>query len=316
MLDQEEYLISYANLNSSIFKHQKKFVSEKELYNFYKFEFYGIPQCLPKNIKYFDYSNASFFKIDRYEFSKKIFNTKNIEYIGNKKFFRYGSNFAYNVKLKNKYKNKYNFYLKNIISVKKKIARIEKKFNKVCSMQIRNVPHHGHEAVFKYILNNYDLLVLNPIFGIKKKNDFSNRFISKALGYMEKKYTNLKFIPFWTNFYYGGPREAMHHLSMREMLGFKNFYIGRDHAGAENNYKPKEAVSMVIKYKKRFKIKPFTSDGGYFCSKCNDYVIKGLCNHNMLLNISGTEFRKSLTENRLYKHADQKLQNILFKSYD
>ena len=33
---------------------------------------------------------------------------------------------------------------------------------------------------------------------------------------------NLKFIPFWTNFYYGGPREAMHHLSMREMLGFNH----------------------------------------------------------------------------------------------
>ena len=36
-------------------------------------------------------------------------------------------------------------------------------------MQIRNVPHYGHEAVFQFILNNFDLLVLNPIFGLKKK---------------------------------------------------------------------------------------------------------------------------------------------------
>ena len=36
-------------------------------------------------------------------------------------------------------------------------------------MQIRNVPHFGHEAVFKYLLTKFDFLILNPILGLKKK---------------------------------------------------------------------------------------------------------------------------------------------------
>ena len=39
-------------------------------------------------------------------------------------------------------------------------------------MQISNVPHYGHEAIFKYILSNFDILYLNPIYGIKKKMIF------------------------------------------------------------------------------------------------------------------------------------------------
>ena len=67
----------------------------------------------------------------------------------------------------------------------------------------------------------------------------------------------------------------------------------------------------VIKYKKKFKIKSITSNGGYFCNKCDQYLIKGHCNHKTLINISGTEFRSCLKKNRYYKHADLSLQKIL-----
>ena len=169
MKDDEEYLISYANLNSNLFKYQSRFVGKKHLEMFYKFPYYGIPQCLPANIRYFDYTDAKYFKIDKNIFSKKIFNTSNLKYIGNKKYFRYGNIFAYNVKLKSEYKEKVNIYKNNIKKLKKKINLINKEHKKICSMQIRNIPHYGHEAVFKYILKKFDLLVLNPIFGIKKK---------------------------------------------------------------------------------------------------------------------------------------------------
>ena len=311
MEDQEEYLISYANLKSNIFKFQKEFADKKILDLFYDNEYMGIPQCLPANIKYFDYSQAEFFRIDKKKFSNKIFKTENINYVGNKKFFRYGTLFAQNVFLKNKYKKKLNFYIKNTKLIVKTIKNLKLKNKKICSMQIRNAPHFGHEAVFKFILAKFDLLVLNPIFGIKKKNDVGNRIITKSLKFMERKYKNIKFLPFWTNFYYGGPREALHHLSMREKLGFKYFYIGRDHAGAENIFRPNAATKTVIKYKKKFKIKSITSSGGYFCNKCDQYLIKGHCNHKTLINISGTEFRSCLKKNKYYKHADLSLQKIL-----
>lgn len=313
MIDQEEYLISFSNLKSGLFKNQDNFLNDKKLIKYYNNTHFGIPICLPNNIKYFDYSKANFFEIDKKYFSKKIFGTSNLNYIGNKKYFRYGSTFAYNVKIKKKYKPKVRFYMDNVKSIKSKILQLNKKKQKICAMQIRNVPHFGHEAVFKFILKEFDLLILNPIYGIKKKNDFSDRLISIALKYMEKKYKNIKFLPFFSNFHYAGPREAFHHMHIRENLGFENFYIGRDHAGAENNFKPLDAIKAVKKEKSKFKLNIFSSSGGYYCQKCSNYIIKGTCKHQKLKNISGTSFREYLFKKRLYPHADKQLQNLINK---
>ena len=42
--------------------------------------------------------------------------------------------------------------------------------------------------------------------------------------------------------HYAGPREAIHHINLREMVGFNRFTIGRDHAGAENNFQPLDLI--------------------------------------------------------------------------
>ena len=313
MKDDEEYLISYANFKSNLIQKQNNFLKPEQLYQFYKNVDYGFPICLPDKIKFFDYKNAKFFYIDKKIFSKKIFGTTNLDYIGIKKFFRYGTKFAYNVKLKKKYIKKVNKYVKGIQILKKKIQKLKKKRIKICAMQIRNVPHSGHEAVFNYILSKFGYLYLNPIYGIKKKKDFSNLFISKALNFIKRKFKNVEFEPVWTNFHYAGPREAIHHLLVRQKLGFDYFYVGRDHAGAENLYKNDSAIKTVKKFKKKFKIKSFTSKGGFYCRNCNKYVIKGMCVHKKLKNISGTEFRKFITDRKLYKHADKEMQKTLFK---
>ena len=313
MKDQEEYIISYANILSGYFKYQSNFIDNYGLKKFYEDPKKGIPLCLPKKIKYFDYSKATFFKIDKKEFSKKIFSTGNMNYIGNKKYFRYGDIFASNASIKKKYKYKLNQYLKNNLETKKKIQSLNNKKKMICSMQIRNVPHLGHEAVFNFLLKKFDILVLNPIFGIKKKNDFNDKVISKSMKLMQDKYKNLIFIPVISNFHYAGPREALHHMNLREKLGFNYFYIGRDHAGAENNYKPLQAIKAVEKFKKNFIIKPITSSGGYYCDNCQKYLIKGSCKHKKLINISGTKFRESLRKKKIYIHADKKLQLTISK---
>ena len=313
MIDQEEYLISYANLKSNLFQNQKNFFDPELLKKFYNNIFFGFPICLPKGIKYFNYSKAKFFKIDINLFSKKIFKTNNLNYVGVKKFFRYGNTFSYNVFLKDEYKNKARRYIEKTNILKKKIKNLKLKKKRVCAMQIRNVPHYGHEAIFKFILSNFDILYLNPIFGIKKKNDFSNFYISKALKFIKTKYKNVEFDPIWTNFHYAGPREAFHHMILRQSIGFDNFYIGRDHAGAENLYSQLSAIKSVYKFEKKFKIKPFISKGAFFCKKCKVYVIKGSCKHKNLMNISGTKFREHMNKKLIYKHADKNLQKNFLK---
>jgi sulfate adenylyltransferase len=312
MDDQSEYLITFSNLKLDLFKHQTTFLSEKDLFKFYKNDYMGVPLCLPIGIKYFDYSSANFFKINKKYFANKIFKTDNINYIGVKKYFRYGDMFATNVFLKKKYK--YHFYTlvkKNKLLIKK-IKDLKKKKIKICSMQIRNIPHFGHEAIFKFLIQKFDLLVLNPIFGIKKKGDFSDQDITKALSYIEKKYFKIKFLPVFSSFHYAGPREAIHHLSLRESLGFNYFYVGRDHAGAESLYNSNQAIRMVNKYKDKFKIKTVTSGGGYYCDKCKEYVVKNKCHHSNLINISGTELRSFIKQKKFYNHADKYLQQEIF----
>tara|TARA_X000000950_G_scaffold110308_1_gene139040 strand:- start:10748 stop:11695 length:948 start_codon:yes stop_codon:yes gene_type:complete len=311
MNDQEEYLISYANLYCDLYNYQSNFLSETKLNSFYQNLYKGVPLCLPQNIKYFDYKTAKFFRINKKKFSKKIFNTENLNYIGNKKYFRYGDIFAYNIKLKHKYKKKFDFYVSSINSTKKKVKNFHRHKSSVCAMQIRNVPHFGHEAVFHHLIKKFDLLILNPIFGIKKKKDFTDDLIKNSLKYIERKNKKIKFLHIWSNFHYAGPREAIHHMMLRENLGFKYFYVGRDHAGAENIYNPLAAIKVVKKFAKKFKIKPITSYGGYYCNKCRKYLIKGDCNHKNLINISGTKFRSALKQKSIYRHADNKLQKLI-----
>ena len=67
---------------------------------------------------------------------------------------------------------------------------------------------------------------------------------------------------------------------LRENLNFDYFYVGRDHAGSQNIYKPNMAA-LVNKNKDKFKIKSITSKGGYFCD-CKKYLIKGNCKHKLI----------------------------------
>ena len=72
MDDQEEYLISYANLKSGLFRFQDDFLDEEKLNEFYANKYMGIPLCVPKNIKYFNYKNAKYFTIKRKIFPENI----------------------------------------------------------------------------------------------------------------------------------------------------------------------------------------------------------------------------------------------------
>ena len=56
MNDEEEYLISYANLKSELFTYQDNFIGPDDIKKFYRNIFMGVPICLPCGIKFFDYS--------------------------------------------------------------------------------------------------------------------------------------------------------------------------------------------------------------------------------------------------------------------
>ena len=103
------------------------------------------------------------------------------------------------------------------------------------------------------------------------------------------------------------------HAIIRKQSGFKAFVVGRDHAGAEDNYDPDEALNLVNEVKDKIGMKIITHRGSFYDETNNQIVIKDNFNmHNKLLNISGSEFRKSLEKKEIFKFARKDLQDFLF----
>ncbi len=312
---QVRYLIDYANLKHGIIKYQKNFLNLKEFNEFEKKPYYGFPLVLPIGIKYFDYTNSYSFKLNKKRVLTKIFKSKNQNYIGSKIFFQFGDKFAYNVKLKEKYINHISEINKLNLSLIKKINRI-KKNSYISSFQTRNIPHHGHEKIIQELMGKRGKVIINPLVGMKKKGDFKNEILTKIFKKLlsNKEYRNkVYFHTLVANMHYAGPREAMHHINLREMVGFNRFTVGRDHAGAQNNYQPLDAYNTVAKNIKNFNIDIFLHKGSYFCKSCNKVVIKSSCNHKEFLEISGSEFRGNLLKKKHFKYAKRSIQKYIYK---
>ncbi len=313
---QTRYLIDYANLKQGLIKHQNDFLSKDSIKSFLKKRYLGCPLVLPLGIKFFNYPNLkNSFKISKREARKYIFKCKSNNYIGMKIFFKYGDKFYNGAKLKKKYRKDLNLIIKEnkkLISTIKKI-KIKKK---VSSFQTRNIPHFGHEKIIQKLISKNKILIINPLIGMKKKGDCKNDVLKKIFQFLiQTKFYKSKVLygPVICNMNYAGPREAFHHSYVREKLGFNEFAIGRDHAGAEDNYGPTEAAKYIDKYKKYLKIKIVSHQGAYYCRKCLKIVIKGDCKHNKLDNISGSEFRKYIIHKKKFALANDELQKHIYK---
>ena len=131
------------------------------------------------------------------------------------------------------------------------------------SFQTRNVPHFGHEEIMKRLIKlDRKSFYKSPHWNEKKRCDFNFfEILRKIFNNLIKNVEYKNKVLFWS-FYckYALCRsngEAIHHLNLREMIGFDRFTIGRDHAGAENIYKPLEAFNYVKKFSKKLKIDIF-----------------------------------------------------------
>ena len=305
---KNKYLINYSNIQSKLLPN----ITDIEIYKDIK---NGMPLCYPKNLSIFDYDKKKNFKLNKKYIAKNFFKTNKLNYLGVRSFFEYGDTFNFFVKPKKKYLNLIKKINLHNLEIKKKITKLNKKYKKVCAFQTRNIPHAGHEAIIKHLLKSFKHVVVNPVVGPKKKGDIKLQTLEliykKLIKYKFKK--KVSFLPIYFNMFYAGPREAAHHALIRQKLGFKYFVVGRDHAGAENLYKPNDAVNYLNKNKNSFKIKVVTLNGAFYCNKCKKTLIKGECKHKYLINMSGTSFRKHLKNKIMFKYADENLQKYIHK---
>ena len=251
------------------------------------------------NIKICDIYINSIYKINsKKKLGNKLFNTKDEKHPGfanflkTKKFFIEGKTENFNNQILKK------LFFSDPKKVFKKINKTG--FKNIAGFHTRNAPHKGHEWIHKHALKTCDALMIQPLIGQFRKNEYNEKLIvhtDKKL--VNEIYNSKKIFLEFLNCYprYAGPREALFHAIARKNYGCTHFLVGRDHAGVvsisgKNYYKKYESQKICNKYQSKLGIKIICFNEPYLCKSCKKVVNN--CNHSQekKVAISGTKIRK------------------------
>ncbi len=307
-------LINAANAYSAFLN--KNYVTSKE--GFFKFsdKSKGIPILVPADRKLFNFTAEDVFTLSKNNILEIVYDMVNESYIGFKHAF-YRFEFLSEFQVKAKYQPFVQKVLEQNSKVIAAVQGLKRKFKHIGAFQTRNIPHFGHEKILERLLESCDHVVINPVIGPKKTGDVVIEHLTGIYKYLSNtKYDGkISFHPVSANMFYAGPREAVHHALIRQRIGFHQFAVGRDHAGADNAYEPEMAPALIKQNRKRFAINVLAHNGAAFCPVCDKVVLVGDCTHpvEQMSDISGSDFRASLKEKRLFKLADENMQYEIFK---
>ncbi len=307
-------LINAANTYSPFLR--QNYVTSKE--GFLKFcdKSKGIPILVPADRKLFNFTAKDVFTLRKTDILELVYDILDEFYTGFKHAF-YGLEFLSDFQVKANYQP----FVQKILDQNQEmiisVQKLKKEFKNVGAFQTRNIPHFGHEKILKCLLESCDHVVVNPVVGPKKTGDVAIERLAGIYSYLSKtKYDGkISFHPVTANMFYAGPREAVHHALIRQRIGFHQFTVGRDHAGADNVYKSEMAADLIEQNRKNLKIKVLAHNGAAFCKDCDNVILVGDCCHPVerMLDISGSDFRACLKEKRLFKFADKPMQHKIFE---
>ncbi len=278
----------YFNINSKIFKNKSK--------NPINIYYNNIKVCTFKN--YLKYKITNKTKLD---LCKSLFGTKKKTHPGVNKFLKENQYYI---------SSKIYEFNKEIISLiefskPNTIIRLLNKNNikRIAGFHTRNAPHKGHEWIHNYALKKCGSLLIQPLVGMYKKDEYKEDVIIKSnLNLIENAYKKNKVFFSILNSYprYCGPREAIFHAIIRKNYGCTHFMVGRDHAGIKNYYGKYESQKLCKKHEKKIGIKILTFDEPKFCSNCKKVSNKlcNFCKKSKMKSISGTYVRKLLLNNK------------------
>ena len=241
-----------------------------------------------------------------------MFNTKDEKHPGfnnflqSKKFFVQGKIENFNNKI----------LKKMFFSVPQEVfSRIKKAgFKNVAGFHTRNVPHKAHEWIHRYALKICEALMIQPLIGQFKKNEYHEKVIVQSNKKLVNEiYRNKKIFLEFLNSYprYAGPREALFHAIARKNYGCTHFLVGRDHGGVanaygQNYYKKYESQKLCKKYQSKLGIEIICFREPYYCRVCKKVV--NACHHQekKRININGVRIRNLLI-------SGKKIPNILMR---
>ncbi len=179
-------------------------------------------------------------------------------------------------------------------------------WRRVVAFQTRNPLHRAHqELTFRAAKEAQANLLIHPVVGMTKPGDIDHftrvRCYQAVLDHYPATTTALSLLNLAMRM--GGPREAVWHGLIRRNHGCTHFIVGRDHAGPGNNsagepfYGPYEAQELFRAHEKEIGLEmvPF-KHMVYVQEKAQYYPVDEVPEGATVLNISGTELRRRLTE--------------------
>ncbi len=179
-------------------------------------------------------------------------------------------------------------------------------WNKVVAFQTRNPLHRAHqELTFRAAKEAQANLLIHPVVGLTKPGDIDHftrvRCYEAVLDQYPSATTTMSLLNLAMRM--AGPREAVWHGLIRKNHGCTHFIVGRDHAGPGKNsqgedfYGPYDAQDLFREHQQEMGIEMVPFKHMVYVRERAQYepadeVEEGVT----VLNISGTELRRRLTE--------------------
>jgi sulfate adenylyltransferase len=179
-------------------------------------------------------------------------------------------------------------------------------WHKVVAFQTRNPMHRAHqELTFRAARELEANLLLHPVVGMTKPGDIDHftrvRCYEQLIKHYPEQTTFLSLLHLAMRM--AGPREALWHALIRKNYGCTHFIIGRDHAGPGKNsqgqdfYEPYAAQQLAQEFADEIGIKIISFENMVYVQDRAEYLPESEVQAGeIVLNISGTEFRRRLRQ--------------------
>lgn len=179
-------------------------------------------------------------------------------------------------------------------------------WHKVVAFQTRNPMHRAHqELTFRAARELEANLLLHPVVGMTKPGDIDHftrvRCYEQLIKHYPEQTTFLSLLHLAMRM--AGPREAIWHALIRKNYGCTHFIIGRDHAGPGKNsqgqdfYEPYAAQQLAQEFADEIGIKIIAFENMVYVQDRAEYLPESEVQAGeIVLNISGTEFRRRLRQ--------------------
>ncbi len=181
-------------------------------------------------------------------------------------------------------------------------------WTKVVAFQTRNPMHRAHfELTLRASKETQASLLIHPVVGMTKPGDVDHftrvRCYEAILPRYPQLTVMLSLLPLAMRM--GGPREALWHAIIRKNYGCTHLIVGRDHAGpghdskGEPFYPPYAAQELLRQHERELGVSEVPFREMLYVEEQDAYFAEDeVPEHARVLNISGTELRRRLSEGK------------------